>query len=307
MHTVGDIFQHMGDYFKMYKIYCANQQIAVGKVTELVQKNVAFKNFLKECNLDPRSRKLGLTDFLIKPVQRICKYPLLFKELARNTPEDHSDYISIMDAKKKIEDIVNYINEGQRKYESQQRIVAIQNIIDGVNDLIAPTRVFLQEGILGVQLSLHDRPLDHQVFLFNDLLVIAKKKAMPLMYVTKEYYLVARLPLDTAALAWSEGSTDFSGKKFMLEVLSSDKETVGSGKGILFSAKDENQTRAWFERICKAIDDIRHQTDVRKSIMMRSNSTESLSKKDLAKSPSKNELQINEVVEKKEEDEIKEQ
>lgn len=34
----------------------------------------------------------NLHDYLIKPVQRICKYPLLFKELLKCTPAEHPDY-----------------------------------------------------------------------------------------------------------------------------------------------------------------------------------------------------------------------
>ncbi len=33
--------------------------------------------------------------YLIKPVQKICKYPLLMKELLRYTPAEHPDHDSI--------------------------------------------------------------------------------------------------------------------------------------------------------------------------------------------------------------------
>ena len=38
-----------------------------------------FRKFLEDCSRQPQCRNLDLPGFLIKPVQRICKYPLLIK------------------------------------------------------------------------------------------------------------------------------------------------------------------------------------------------------------------------------------
>lgn len=38
-----------------------------------------FRKFLDDCSRSPECRNLDLPGFLIKPVQRICKYPLLIK------------------------------------------------------------------------------------------------------------------------------------------------------------------------------------------------------------------------------------
>lgn len=54
------------------------------------------------------------------------------KELLKYTPEDHPDYNLLIDAKSKIEDVVLYINEGRRAFEEQQKIMEIQNKIDGL-------------------------------------------------------------------------------------------------------------------------------------------------------------------------------
>jgi len=185
----------------------------------------------------------------------------------KSTPEDHTDYRGLIEAKKKVEEIVNYVNEGQRKYESQQRILAIQESIDGVFDLIQPTRVLLREGILSVQLTFNDKPLDHQVFLFNDLLLVAKKKAVTLIS-SRDFYLVSKLPLGTAVIAWSDGTPDAPGKKFVVEVSADDKDVLNGGRGMYFSTTEERQTRFWFDTVSKCIEDLQNQSRWRMSVMV---------------------------------------
>lgn len=60
----------------MYTAYCANQP----KAMEIIErKNQSFKVFSDEAMLNPKCRGLTLFSFLIKPIQRICKYPLLLR------------------------------------------------------------------------------------------------------------------------------------------------------------------------------------------------------------------------------------
>ena len=71
------------------------------------------------------SRGLDLPSFLLKPVQRICKYPLLIRELLKNTHEDHIDYKHVGEALKRISAVVDFINEKRRQVEQQQRLQSI--------------------------------------------------------------------------------------------------------------------------------------------------------------------------------------
>jgi hypothetical protein len=48
-----------------------------------------FIAFCHKAHLSPVCKSLALGDFLIKPIQRICKYPLLFRELIRHLSDDH--------------------------------------------------------------------------------------------------------------------------------------------------------------------------------------------------------------------------
>ena len=46
-----------------------------------------FVAFCKQASSHHECRNLDLNSLLIKPIQRICKYPLLLKEILKNTEE----------------------------------------------------------------------------------------------------------------------------------------------------------------------------------------------------------------------------
>jgi len=58
------------------------------------------------------------------------------KELLRVTPEDDPDYKSLVTAQQQIESVTSYINEGKRTAENQQKIVDIQNSVEGVGVIL---------------------------------------------------------------------------------------------------------------------------------------------------------------------------
>lgn len=64
-------------------------------------------------------------------MQRICRYPLLFKELAKNSIHSKSQYEKVSKVVKIFEGIIFQINESKRMKERIQRVVQIEsNLID---------------------------------------------------------------------------------------------------------------------------------------------------------------------------------
>ena len=143
---VGAAFLALCQYMKMYTVYCANHDSAVALLEELKQ-DKAFMHTLGVCETDRHARGQGLASFLIKPVQRVCKYPLFFRELLGFTPADDPDHAALAEAKARIDDVVRHINEGKRKLEQQQKMVDILASIDGewADELITPTRYLVSE------------------------------------------------------------------------------------------------------------------------------------------------------------------
>ena len=53
---------------------------------------------------------------------RLCKYPLLLRELMKNTPEEHPDHKALQDSTDKVNSVVNFVNEAKRKEEKAKRM-----------------------------------------------------------------------------------------------------------------------------------------------------------------------------------------
>lgn len=75
---VSDLFLKNADKFISYTLYCSHQNTSLAKLKELQAKS-AFRAFLEEAYKTAGTRGLDLGSFLLKPVQRLCKYPLLLK------------------------------------------------------------------------------------------------------------------------------------------------------------------------------------------------------------------------------------
>jgi hypothetical protein len=61
--------------------YCKNYWVALDLVKRETGSNERLQEFLSYCAVKPETRRQDLGSFLIKPVQRICKYPLFFRDL----------------------------------------------------------------------------------------------------------------------------------------------------------------------------------------------------------------------------------
>lgn len=77
------LFVAYEDQFEVYMGYVAN----LPRARELVKENMAAL-MQKQHQMDPQGQ---LDSFLIKPTQRLCKYPLLIREVIRNSAADAAD------------------------------------------------------------------------------------------------------------------------------------------------------------------------------------------------------------------------
>ncbi|XP_077342366.1 rho guanine nucleotide exchange factor TIAM2 isoform X2 [Lithobates pipiens] len=115
LFSLGGSFLYYADHFKLYSGFCANH-IKVQKVLERARTDVAFKDFLDARN-PTKQHSSTLESYLIKPVQRVLKYPLLLKELVSLTDNDSEEHYHLTEALKAMEKVASHINEMQKIYE----------------------------------------------------------------------------------------------------------------------------------------------------------------------------------------------
>ncbi|TPX37626.1 hypothetical protein SmJEL517_g00698 [Synchytrium microbalum] len=172
---LGDIFVSMGEHFLVYTMYCGNQGNALSKMQAMVHSNKAVRAFLEEIYRLPILRSLDLGGFLIKPVQRLCKYPLLLKEILKYTPETRADHAALKLALEKMQGVVSLVNEGAKDStpEGSKRILEIQAGFSEKMNIVTPTRCLVRED--SVYLVFGDIKKPRRLFLFNDILILARK------------------------------------------------------------------------------------------------------------------------------------
>ncbi|XP_075699210.1 dynamin-binding protein isoform X2 [Rhinoderma darwinii] len=121
--SVGLIFlEQRVELESVYKEYCQNHEETIA-LLEAYEKNEKFQRSLQECieivkslyQEWGRTNYINLGSFLIKPVQRIMRYPLLLMELQGATPESHPDKTPIKDAVRAVKSINVNINEYKRR------------------------------------------------------------------------------------------------------------------------------------------------------------------------------------------------
>jgi hypothetical protein len=122
--STGKVLLEMSDYLKMYNLLCVGDPILV--VTRLRASNSRLAKFLDEVEYAEASQNTNLSSFLIKPIQRICKYPLLLREIIAHTLATHPEHRELTAAQLKVESIVKSVNEARLRAENLNKILEIE-------------------------------------------------------------------------------------------------------------------------------------------------------------------------------------
>lgn len=90
-----------------------------------IQQDRTVKVWLNECNevAQDLTAAWDLDSLLIKPMQRITKYPNIIISLLQHTPEDHPDRPSLLAAKESLETAIIEINKTKKNFELVGQIV----------------------------------------------------------------------------------------------------------------------------------------------------------------------------------------
>uniref|UniRef100_A0A673N7Y0 Phosphatidylinositol 3,4,5-trisphosphate-dependent Rac exchanger 1 protein-like n=1 Tax=Sinocyclocheilus rhinocerous TaxID=307959 RepID=A0A673N7Y0_9TELE len=177
-HSLGHVFLKFRDRFSVYGEYCSNHEKALRLLMEL-NKIPHVRTFLLHLMLlgGKKSTDVPLEGYLLSPIQRICKYPLLLKELLKRTSKKHSDYPAVEGALQAMKAVCCNINETKRQMEKLEALEILQSHIEGwegTNLTDICTELLLQGNLLKISAgNIQERVF----FLFDNLLVYGKRKS----------------------------------------------------------------------------------------------------------------------------------
>ncbi|KAH9949641.1 hypothetical protein B0H21DRAFT_777232 [Amylocystis lapponica] len=164
-------FTENEEEFSVYEPYCANYTMASEILIQEEQNLGALNNVI--------NAKGELPAFLIKPVQRICKYPLLLESLLKavnGTGYPFCDELKAgIAAAKRITD---KINEAQRRAENNATVKNLEGRVeDWKGHHISNFGSLLLDDIFSVTKSEVDR--EYHVFLFEKIILCCKEFVAP--------------------------------------------------------------------------------------------------------------------------------
>ncbi|XP_012710591.2 dynamin-binding protein isoform X3 [Fundulus heteroclitus] len=121
--SIGGVFLNLrAELEEVYKLYCQNHDDAIS-LLETYEKDDSIQRHVLEClerlraiyREQDKANYINLGSFLIKPVQRVMRYPLLLTELLGATPDSHHDRLQLTNAVQAIKQINVNINEYKRR------------------------------------------------------------------------------------------------------------------------------------------------------------------------------------------------
>uniref|UniRef100_A0AAQ6AMM9 Rho guanine nucleotide exchange factor 26 n=1 Tax=Amphiprion ocellaris TaxID=80972 RepID=A0AAQ6AMM9_AMPOC len=180
------VFKHAQSSFDPYVTYCSNEVYQQRTLQRLVSKNPAFKEVLTRIEGHPDCRNLPMISFLILPMQRITRLPLLMDTICQKTPKDSTQYEECTKALQAVSKVVRKCNEGARTMERTEMMYTINSQLEfkiKPFPLVSSSRWMVKRGELtafvednGIFLKRTSRQQVY-FFLFNDVLIVTRKKS----------------------------------------------------------------------------------------------------------------------------------
>ncbi|KAF8938651.1 hypothetical protein EDD21DRAFT_392791 [Dissophora ornata] len=173
----GQVFLQHEEAFVVYEPFCANFAEASKLILSEAPKLQKMAHLMEPIH--------GITSQLIKPVQRICKYPLFMHELIKLTDAEFPYYRDLVQGQASIKRVADRINETNRKQDNHLIAQALQHKVawkDG--ELVSDFGTLLLHDKLLNPRSSSDKELE--VYLFESILVCCqeivnkKKQTKPL-------------------------------------------------------------------------------------------------------------------------------
>ncbi|XP_019624755.1 PREDICTED: rho guanine nucleotide exchange factor 26-like [Branchiostoma belcheri] len=170
------------NFLDPYKTYCKEVNAHSRVVRKVIAQNKEVREQVSRLEGDPRCSKLPMTSFLMLPMQRITRLPLLIERILSNR-EDSSDFSqSAMKALQDTQKVASIINEAVRDEERHhdfEEVLREKLTFDRCKlpfPLRSKSRWIVKQGDLTWIRSKEDKVSQRYVIVLTDVLLLAKKR-----------------------------------------------------------------------------------------------------------------------------------
>jgi len=232
---ISEIFAKNTERLRNYVTFSIGYKGGIIELKSQIAKSSAFAQFLQEAQAsDPKN--LRLSDYLIKPIQRLCKYPLIFREILKSTPPDHKDRAFMEETMHSLERLTDHVNECNQQAENEAKLQAVADTLVGLDlNLVVPGRVLLKHACQWVSKE-KERLKRRYIVVCNDMLILCKpktKKQFQVMSIIESQHLLySSAPSVTVSRQESPSASPISRSGSRLSFKRS-AASVGSGGGLI--------------------------------------------------------------------------
>uniref|UniRef100_A0A8D0BUM4 Rho guanine nucleotide exchange factor 16 n=1 Tax=Salvator merianae TaxID=96440 RepID=A0A8D0BUM4_SALMN len=253
IQDISDIVEcHAVYHFHPYVVYCSNEVYQQRTLQKLLANNPAFKEILKQIEQKPECGALPLISFLILPMQRVTRLPLLLDTVCQKTQMHSAAYDAATHALKAISKLVKKCNEGAHTMERTEQMCTLQKQLEFGKiknfPLISASRWLLKRGELSLPL-VEESGIFRKgsgratcyLFVFNDVLIITKKKSEE-SYSVLNYAMLNQLSVEKIGNPDTPSGAFRSGYLFRVTM---SKDSEGKTEAIVLAAESLSDRARW--------------------------------------------------------------
>ncbi|KAI9184571.1 Guanine nucleotide exchange factor for Cdc42p [Blastocladiella emersonii ATCC 22665] len=269
---IGVLFVSLEPMFaSVYCLFCANFKQASETAVEYAgQLQVAA------AVMEPTHE---LPSYLIKPIQRICRYPLLLKELLKHTPRDQYGELvdDLTDGFEAIKRVVDAVNEARRMHENLLVKEDLERRVEDWkgHDVNTFGNLLLHDKFV---MMIQDYERELVIFLFEKIILCCKETVAAKSSTSTAATLLKRksrratnaqaagddLVYQIKGRIWIGGITDLNGGEvdgnWLLTVSWTSLTKV---EFFTLKCRNDEQFRQWIAAIQKCVDDSRERSRLR--------------------------------------------
>ncbi|KAG1145481.1 hypothetical protein G6F37_005476 [Rhizopus arrhizus] len=238
----GLLFIQFEEAFTVYEPFCANFQIAQDLVVQEAHKLQKLANIM--------SPTYELPAMLIKPIQRVCKYPLLLQQLIKSTSEDWPYSEENKDGLEAIQRVTKKVNETKRFQENSLAVEDLKKKIvveDGSECSLDKYGQLLLHDKLTLQKADSEHAKEMVAFLFEKVILLCKevkdanKSSISIKKKRKEGALIVRGKIFMSRIEHVKGSSNQTGN-YVLHVSWTEKDV---SQTVQLKCRNDEQLRQW--------------------------------------------------------------